>query len=243
MRKIFIISLLLSAAFSQYAFANDQADQKSSNDFSCPDPTTQFIVFAPSDDGHPPIMQQEAETIAQLAEKSGLKTIRLTLKDTKTALPTRENYLRYLSCPNLIGTFATTHGYADGKIETSEPNIYITAADVSQYLKGKFKYKVMVFWDACLVFSTPMATALIEDAQAQKFIAGITRLPINKGAEISMCAMEKILTNRGTKNITITDALNQCWGYDPYGKDPYTNNKWGINIDHCGSDYFGQPPL
>lgn len=192
---------------------------------SCPDPTIRFIVFAPFEEGKEISEQRLANSVADTAVAHNLKTVRLLLKDA-----TAQNYLSYMTCPNLIGNYASTHGFEDGKLMTYDG--YIIPSDISSILTEKFKFKVTTIWAACLVFASPMAAAMIEDAETQKFIAGITKVPIDVGTQIAASTMIRIISDA---NIKIADAFGFYW--KQYNKDPI-KNKWGINIDGFGSDYF-----
>ena len=93
---------------SQFNFISDvqdykiqlQDEQQQEGDGTaavCPDPTVQFIAFAPNQND---LEQQVTIEVAKAAETAGLKTVRLLLADA-----TRQNYLNYMSCPNLVGNF------------------------------------------------------------------------------------------------------------------------------------------
>src|SRR6202012_5742777 len=103
--------------------------------------------------------------VADAAEKAGFNTVRL-LKSQAT----RQNYLNYLSCPNLVGDFYDGDANPD-ELETYD--VPISAQDVSIVLKGAFRNHVTHIWVACKAFNDPMLSAMVNDAGSQKFIAGV----------------------------------------------------------------------
>lgn len=181
---------------------------------TCPDPATQFIAFAPN---QITTEQQVTVDVANAAIAKGLKTVQLL-----TTNATRVNYMNYLSCPNLKGNFY------DGD---SNPNEFITVDGVissDDVKQMRFNYSVTNIWLACEAFNDPMKSAVIDDAETQKYAAGINDLQIGPSDNTGKCAMIA-----GINGAAMTKAFNDCYNqYDVSG------DKWGF--DGKGSDYFGR---
>lgn len=181
----------------------------------CPDTTTQVIVFAPNARA---IEQSTAIDVAQASEAAGLKTVRLLRSDATTA-----NYLNYMSCPNLIGNFY------DGDANTGEivtVDGVITSAQISSLLMGAFRGKVTNIWVACQAYNDPMLSSMVQDAQSQKYAAGINDLIVGPSDRTGDCAMKAAIQNQ-----PMTQAFQNCqkqsdifldhWGFGGVGSDQF----------------------
>lgn len=192
-------------------------DIRSVNKPKCPDTSVEFIAFCPND---VQIEQQVTIDVAEAAEAKGLKTVRLLKADA-----TKQNYLNYMSCPNLKGNFY------DGD---SNPQLFITvdgeisSTEMSSLLNGAFHYKVTNIWLACQAFNDPMLSSIINDAQAQKYAAGKNDLLVGPSDLAAACAMKEALSGQ-----PMTAAFNAC-----YDKFDTKEDQWGFAGN--GSDYFGQ---
>lgn len=186
----------------------------------CPDPSVQFIAFAPNN------MQLEQNItidVAKHAEAAGLKTVRL-LKDQATA----QNYVNYMSCPKVVGNFYD--GDANPQLITTVDGV-IMHDTFETTLKSAFRNHVTNFWLACEAFNDPMKSAVINDAAAQKYAAGINDLLIGPSDRAAACAMKASID--GTH---VTQAFNSCLKQED---DPSTSqDRWGYGGN--GSDVFGQ---
>lgn len=204
----------------QYHFnAADKAAQPVLEPATCPDPSVQFIAFAPND-----IQLEQDITIdvAKHGEDAGLKTVRLLIKDA-----TAQNYINYMSCPKVVGNFYD--GDADPYLITTNDGT-IESDTFSTTLKGAFRKHVTNFWLACEAFNNPMHDAVIADADAQKYAAGINDLLVGPSDRAAGCAMKASID--GT---AIDKAFNQCVKQDD---DPDTSpDVWGFGGD--GSNRFG----
>jgi hypothetical protein len=184
----------------------------------CPDESVQFISFSHR---KLPWDQKAVKHIADVAEKSGYNVVRL-LKERAT----RQNYLNYLSCPNLVGDFYDGDANPD-QLETYD--VPITSQDISTVLNGAFRNHVTHVWIACKAFNDPMLSAMVKDAQSQKFIAGTVDLVAGYADKTGICTMESALQGQ-----PISKALSDCHAKH----DLKFHNKWGIAGN--GSDYLGQ---
>jgi hypothetical protein len=139
---------------------------------------------------------------------------------------TRQNYLNYLSCPNLVGDFYD--GDANPNlIETYD--VPLTAQDISIVLKGAFRNHVTHVWVACKAFNDPMLSAMVSDAGSQKFIAGVVDLVGGYADKTGACTMEAALQGQ-----PISKSFEDC----RVKYDLKFHNKWGIQGN--GSDFLGK---
>ncbi len=186
----------------------------------CPDPSVQFIAFAPND---MQLEQDITEGVAKHAEAAGLKTVRLYIDDA-----TAQNYVNYMSCPKVVGNFYD--GDANPDLITTVDGI-ILHDTFETVLKSAFRNHVTNFWLACEAFNDPMKSAVIDDAAAQKYAAGINDLLIGPSDRAAACAMKASID--GTH---ITAAFNKCVKKED---NPDTSqDRWGYGGN--GTDTFGQ---
>jgi hypothetical protein len=182
---------------------------------SCPDPSVQFLAFCPNDD------QLELDTtngVADFAEKKGLKTVRLL--QTKA---TRQAYLDYMSCPNLLGNFY------DGDSDPSSIVVYDGTLDAEEFegaLKGKFQLQTTNIWVACEAYNDPMLSSVQKGAKAKKYAAGINDLEVGPSDAAAACAMEAAISGDA-----MTAAFQKC-----YKDKDTTDDQWGFGGD--GTDTF-----
>ncbi len=194
----------------------DRAGQPEVASTACPDPTAEFIAFCPNDVA---LEQQITKDVAQSARAHGLKTAELLIKDA-----TRANYLAYMSCPNVKGNFY------DGD---SNPSEFVTVDGVitaDEMRSVRFNYSVTNIWLACQAFNDPMMSSLINDAQSQKFAAGISDLEVGPSDNTGKCAMIAALDGQ-----PMTQAFHDC-----YNQYDVTTDQWGF--DGKGADLFGKLP-
>ncbi len=192
---------------------------------TCPDNSTQFIAFAPND-----IQVEQDVTIdaANAATAANLKTVKL-LKNQAT----RDNYLKYLSCPNVLGNFY------DGD---SNPQLFITvdgvisADDIKTILSKKFQYRMTNIWLACEAFNDPMLSAVIDGAEARKYAAGINDLAVGPSDKAGACAMKAAIAKKPMKAsfdgcYQQFDIQSDHWGWGGNGTDDFWNNGYYCNIN------------
>ena len=185
-------------------------------DAKCPDPSIEFIAFAPNDD-----MEEQNITnqVAFAAMGHSLKTVMLLKKDA-----TRTNYLNYMTCPKLKGNFYN----GDATFENiATVDGVISYADISSALKNAFRYKVTNIWLACQAYNRPLRTSVEDIAQSQKYAAGVTDLLVGPSDLTAACAMESAIDGFPMK-----DAFDKC--YDEFD---VREDWWGYSGD--GSDIFG----
>jgi hypothetical protein len=183
----------------------------------CPDKSIEFIAFAPNEDQ---FEQDITNDVAKAAIAQGLKTVHL-VKDQAT----RQNYLNYMSCPNLKGNFY------DGDANPTEfitADGVITADDINTVLGGAFRFHVTNIWLACQAFNDPILSAVISGAQAQKYAAGINNLEIGPSDQAAACAMKAAF-----KGQPLTASFQSC-----YEKYDVPSDHWGF--DGKGSNYFAK---
>ncbi len=209
----------LAGVHSNYTLSDDDHSQQigSHDSATCPDASIQFIAFAPNDND---LEQQVTVEVATAAEKAGLKTIRLLKGDA-----TRQAYMNYMACPNLIGNFY------DGDANTGEMVTVdgtINSDDYSTTLKGAFRHKVVNIWLACEAYNDPMLTAVKDTAMSQKYAAGINDLEVGPSDKAAACAMEAAIGGQA-----VTAAFQAC-----YKKLDKSDDHWGFGGD--GADYLGK---
>jgi hypothetical protein len=184
----------------------------------CPDESVQFLSVTQRE-----LMwdQSSVKEVAEAAEQAGLKTVVLAGEDAM-----RQNYLNFMSCPALVGNFYD--GDANpSRIEASDAPI--TADDFSTVLKGAFRNHVINVWVACKAFNEPMLSAVVRDAQAQKFVAGKVDLIGIFSDRTGVCTMKETLQGKD-----FTDSFKECKAQ----YDLKFHNKWGVGGD--GSETLGK---
>jgi len=189
-------------------------DRKATASPKCPDTSTQFIAFAPNTDD---TEQGVTVAVANEAIAKGLKTVQLL-----EGKATTQNYLDYMSCPNLVGNFY------DGD---SNPEEFITVdgtISASTIAEMKWNNKVTNIWVACEAYNAPMLPAVEESAQAQKYAAGINDLMVGPSDNAAQCAMIAAIDGKN-----MTESFQAC--YKQFD-DP--QDQWGFG-GH-GSDSFGE---
>ncbi len=183
----------------------------------CPDESVQFIAFCPNDID---VEQEVTKDVAAFARQKGLKTVELLLKDA-----TKEAYLNYMVCPNLVGNFY------DGD---SDPHSFITYdstishQEISALLPKSFRYKVTNIWLACQAYNDPILSSVLVDAQAQKYAAGINNLLVGPSDYTAACTMKA-----GIEGKPLSSSFNSC-----YERFDTPEDKWGFGGQ--GADIFGE---
>jgi hypothetical protein len=208
------------ATHKDYTLENVDVQQQpgiTAEEAACPDDTTELITFCPNT----VTLELNVTTdVTKAALNHKIKTVELL--QTKA---TRAAYLNYMSCPNLKGNFY------DGD---SNPNLFITndgvitAQDMKTILKDKFRYKVINIWLACQAHNDPMLSAVVNDAQAQKFAAGINDLLIGPSDYAAGCTMKALMDGKA-----MTPAFDAC-----YKQFDNAQDHWGVSGK--GSEYYGQ---
>jgi hypothetical protein len=180
----------------------------------CPDPSLEFIAFAPNQDQ---LEIQITRDVASAARASGLKTVELLVTGA-----TRQNYFDYLSCPLLKGDFydGDSNPYS---IVTSDG--VITAAELAHF---DYHHQVTHIWLACQAFNDPMLGTMLETSHSQKYAAGINNLLIGPSDNAGKCAMISAIQGH-----PMTAAFNAC-----YQQYDVPEDHWGFA--GYGSDLFGQ---
>ena len=181
----------------------------------CPDDTVEFLAVAPNDDQ---LELDITRDVAAAAKAKGLVTVELL-----TTQATRQNYLSYMTCPNLRGNFYD--GDADPELITTSDGV-ISADDLQAALTHKFAYKVTNIWLACEAFNDPMLSTMIDQVQSRKYAAGINDLEVGPSDRAAACAMKDALDGQ-----PMTAAFQSCkdqldsgedqWGFDGHGSDNF----------------------
>lgn len=182
---------------------------------TCPDTTVQFIAFAPNDDS---LEQSVTKEVATEAKAKNLKTVELYITDA-----TRDAYLNYMSCPNVLGNFYDGDANPQS-IVTNDGEI--DASDFSTTLKGAWQHKMTNIWLACEAYNDPMLSAVQKDAQARKYAAGVNDLEVGPSDKAGACAMEAAIDGK-----PMTAAFQSC--YKQYDN---SSDQWGFGGD--GTDSF-----
>lgn len=183
--------------------------------YACPDEGTEFVVFAPNESA---IEQNAATEVANAAKASGLKTAVL-LK----AAATHNQFLNYLKCPKLRGSFYD--GDANKQIITTVDGA-ISYVEIQKELPSQFQYQSSHIWVACEAFLDPFKSVVIVDAAAKKYAAGINKLLVGPSDKAAVCAMRAAFAGQ-----KMAVAFNEC-----YDRLDDKRDKWGL--EGAGSDYF-----
>lgn len=186
------------------------------NQAKCPNNSVAVIAFAPNNHK---LELAVTRDVALAAIIHGLKTVTLLTKNA-----TRDNYLNYMTCPNLKGNFYD--GDADPELIITVDG-YIYADDFKQILAKKFRFKVTNIWLACQAFNDPMRSAVIDVAETQKYAAGINNLLIGPSDFAAACAMKKAFDGKPM----------EAAFWDCYKKFDRDKDIWGYG--GRGADYFG----
>ncbi len=180
----------------------------------CPDPSIQFIAFAPNNNA---LELQVTRDVANQAKARGLKTIELYVHDA-----TRANYMAYMSCPNIKGNFYD--GDANPGLITTNDGVLQS----SELAALNFNYHVTNIWLACQAFNDPILSVMVNITKSQKYAAGQNDLLVGPSDRAAACAMIAAL-----KGQPMTAAFQQC-----YLELDLSSDHWGFGGN--GSDIFGQ---
>ena len=183
----------------------------------CPNSKVEFISFAPNDDTYEVGI---ARDVATEAKAHGLVTVELYISDA-----TREAWMNYMACPNLKGNFYD--GDSNPAMIATNDGM-IAASEIRSQLKNSFRHKVTNIWLACQAFNDPMLSAVMTDAQSQKYAAGISDLVVGPSDETAKCTMIEGLNGK-----PLSSSFKACFDQHDSSED-----EWGFS--GTGSDYFGQ---
>ena len=186
------------------------------NQAQCPDPSVEFIAFAPNDWD---LEQNITIDVANAAEAHSLKTVRLLKEEA-----TRTNYLNYMKCPQLKGNFYD--GDADTEVIITVDGV-ISYEDINTELRNQFQYKVTNIWLACEAYNDPIKTSLLDIAQSQKYAAGINNLIVGPSDQAAACTMKAAFEGK-----PMTTSFQAC-----YAEYDTAEDQWGFGGK--GSDFFG----
>ena len=222
LHQLTFASITLDAHFHAVDFQNqyeltadDEAHQPGLiQKATCPDPSVQFIGFAPNQDD---FEIQITKNVTATARQKGYKTVELLVTDA-----TRQNYFNYLSCPQVKGNFY------DGD---SNPSAIVTADGVitaKELALFRYQHHVTQIWLACQAFNDPLLTTMIKTSESQKYAAGVTDLIVGPSDNAAQCTMIAALNGQ-----PMTAAFQAC-----YKQYDTAEDVWGFAGN--GADIFGQ---
>lgn len=185
----------------------------------CPDTTTQLLVIGPNN-RHSEL--EGALTVASAGKLAKLHTVKL-LRGNATS----QSILNYMSCPKLIGVYYV--GDCNNSMISASDGV-ITSEIFSKQLLNQWGHKVTATFSCAFAFQDPLKNTIVNDLQAQKYMASTTPLYNGPADKTASCALTAIIENPARP---ISIAFNGC--YQAYGK-PQDN--WDIAGD--GSDFFGK---
>jgi hypothetical protein len=183
----------------------------------CPDPSVEFLVFAPNRN---PFEQWISKDVAKYAQSHGLKTAQLYVSQA-----TRTNLIAYLNCPRLKGSFY--NGDANPAMVATHDGV-VTAKEFQEQLSGQFGHQVTNIWLACEAYNEPMKSVMLSKLESQKYAAGINDLMVGPSDQTAACAMKAAISGQ---------AMGKSF-QDCYKKYDVSKDKWGFG--GAGSDYFGR---
>jgi hypothetical protein len=207
------LATLQNYRLNQTDFAQQPTVHK--DEVKCPDPSVEFIAFAPNDDQ---LEHDITADVAKAARAANLKTVELYTTDA-----TRQNYLNYMSCPKLIGNFYD--GDANPQLITTSDGT-VTADDFTNNLSGKWKLHVTNVWLACEAYNNPMLGTIQDAVGAKKYAAGINDLEIGPSDRAGACAMKAFIAGKA-----MTQSFQDC-----YKKEDTSADQWGFGGK--GTDTF-----
>jgi hypothetical protein len=169
------------------------SDQDATSDYAtaqCPDTSVQFISISPYDDTENPNAVFErsiAMAAAQSAREAGLKTVELYREDA-----TAQNWLNYMSCPNVVGNFYDGDSNSTGIVAHAS---WLSYEDFQTFLTRAFRYRAINYWIACNADDEPFRRAMEVTTQSQQLAAGVTELGVGSSDYIGLCAMQLAITS------------------------------------------------
>lgn len=193
-----------------YQLKKDDISHSSLNySAQCPDIKATFVAASPLYSEFP-IVQKAIDEEYDLAQKQGYVAYKITDKQAIV-----ENYLNWLSCPNLKGFAHVGHGTA-GWIMLDDDTL--NADSIKQNVQ--LNKKTIVSFNSCEVFNDPLKSVMIDHANAQRFTGGISPLYIWGSTQTYACAWKKMLEAGESLSTALEDCKIQFDGSVPNNKSP-----------------------
>lgn len=169
---------------------------------SCPDTSVEFVV-GNSFTGDSSV-ENEVQTVYQLAKDKGYNPILLDVNNTSGPQPTIQAYENWMSCPKVRGFYNESHG-SNEEILLSDGDF--TYKIINDNLQKDLKNDVVLF-DSCETFNKPLLTTMLKPklADSQQYIAGIVALPFGSSERTASCIWTAAL-NGGELT---QDLVNDC---------------------------------
>ena len=182
---------------------------------TCPDSRTQIITFAPNVNK---LEQNVTNTVYQFAQSKNWYTVALLVENA-----TRDNFLDYASCPNLVALFYD--GDADTQFITTY-DLPVSHIDIGQL---QWNYNVTTYWLACQAFNPPMLDA-VTAAQPRRWAAGRNDLQVGPSDRAAAHAMIQAINGSClAESFDIEarkyDQILDIWGYGGYGPNMLVNDE------------------
>lgn len=212
--------LQVTSVQTNYRLTDDDHAQQpgiKASEAQCPDTSIQFIAFAA--DVYSGTSIKITKKVAKAAKNHSLSTASLWKKKA-----TRENYLNYMTCPNLIGNFydGYTDSYTSDQIATADG--IITYKDLEEILNKKFRYKVTNIWVVDRGFNDPIKTTMLDVVQSQKYAAGVSDLLVGPSDDAAACSMMAAMDGQPMQAAFEAcrlehNTIEDQWGFDGKGSD------------------------
>lgn len=185
--------------------------------FTCPDSSINFVVGTAYDDF--PTAVEAVNKAYDQANSSGYTAKKLLGVEASV-----ENYLNLLSCPNLKGFYSIGGGSEEGILVSDG---FVTFENINDELKGKLTNTVVVF-NTGHVWRDPMKKSIVIEANAQKYVAGISDMWVGPSEQATLCFWDAAF-----KGQSMSNALISC--------NETHDSQDEIEIKGLGSDLLNKP--
>lgn len=209
-------SLKVVSVTPNYHLQKDDLQQQpgiNKTDYPCPNEAISFVSGTPADDI--PTAKEVIENVTRQAAVNGYNSQQLLGTEA-----TIKNYISVLNCPNLKAFFNVGHGNDSGILLWDG---FLSSQVFQGELKAKLAGRAVVLFNSCEVMNDPLKSTIIEDANAQKYVGGVTTLWIGPSERASQCFWDEAF-----KYQEMTPVLKYCnqkhdpedvFGIDGHGAD------------------------
>lgn len=149
----------------------------------CPDNSKQFVI-GNSFVGHPEL-DVVVLKVYDMVKENRYNPILMDVYRPFEPQPTVQNYLNWMSCPNVKGFYNESHGSEEGILLSDDFFLYDL---VDKNLRGKLKDDVVLF-DSCSTFQDPLLSAMtgLFRGNSQQYMAGQVPLPFGSSEKTAAC--------------------------------------------------------
>lgn len=206
-----------TSVIKNYRLQKQDLQQQPKKFSACPNEAVNFVSGTPADEI--PTAKAVIEQVTTMATENGYTAAKM-LGDEASV----ENYIGWLSCPNLKGFYNVGHGNDSGILLADG---FLSHEVFKTELNAKLAARTVVLFNSCEVVNDPLKSSITEDANAQKYAGGITTLWIGPSEKASQCFWAEAF-----KHQEMSPALAYCaekhdptdvWGIEGHGADVLNN--------------------